>query len=77
MCKEGNYGTLVYRPTSDIHALLSEEHCCEMIKLCKDETNDKYVVPVPQKESMGESCSIGHTNSLIHTQIEYMHVYYL
>ena len=66
VCKVRKYGTLVYRPTSDIHALLSEEHF-EVIKLCKDETNDKHVVPVPEKESMGESCSIDHMNSLIHT----------
>ena len=76
VCKERKNDTLqtcVLRPTSDIHALLSSE----MMKLCKDETNDKHVVPVPEKESMGESCSIGHMNSLIHTQIEYMHVCYL
>ena len=29
-----------------------------------------YVVPVPENESIDESCSIGHLNSLIHTQIE-------
>ena len=71
VCKVRKYGTLVYRPTSDIHALLSEALWkIKNMKLCKDKTNVKHVVPVPENESMGESCSIGHMNSLIHTQIE-------
>ena len=68
VCKVRKYGTLVYRPTSDIHALLSEALWkIKNSKLGRSEAKDEHVAPAPD---MTDTISIGHMNRLIHTQIE-------
>ena len=48
VCKVQKYGTLVYRPTSDIHALLSEALWkIKNSKLGRSEAKDEHVAPAP------------------------------
>ena len=71
MCKVRKYGTLVYRPNSDIHTLLAEALWkIKKLTSCRGEVNDEHIVHAPEGISMGESCSVGDVSNLIHTQIE-------
>ena len=58
----------MYRPTSDIHTLLSEALWkIKNSKVGRSEVKDEHVAPAPD---MIDTISIGHMNRLIHTQIE-------
>ena len=71
VCKVRKYGTLVYRPTSDLRTLLSEA----IWKL----TQDNQHIHVETMRSMAvagehacttDTCNIGHINKFVRAQIE-------
>ena len=68
-CKVRKYGTLVYRPTTDVYTLLSEA----LWRLSRHEANtvetgDTTVTPALHDDA----CSIIDLNRLVHSHIEYI-----
>ena len=50
VCKVRKYGTLVYRPTSDIYALLSEALWkIKTTRVCRGEAKDEHITPSPDR----------------------------
>ena len=70
VCKVRKYSTLVFRPTSDIHALLSEALWkLKPFQESRDKANSD-IAPTSGGDNEIATCSIPHINSLLHTQIQ-------
>ena len=70
VCKVRKYGTLVFRPTSDIHTLLSEALWkLKPFQESRDKANSD-IAPKTDGDNEIATCSIAHINSLLHTQIQ-------
>ena len=66
-CKVQMYGTLVYRPTSDMHTILTEALWKIRTKgVDRDEVHHEPITSLPDSENL----NICDMNSLIHAQIE-------
>ena len=67
-CKVRRYGTLVYRSSSDIHAVLSEV----LWKLHHLQTpkGDEHATCAGNSKEQTDTCSVSHVNNLVHAQIE-------
>ena len=69
VCKVRKYGTLVFRPTSDIHTLLTEA-LWKVKTLQEGKTGAKHQETPPSDIGNNSgTCTVSHINSLIHTQI--------
>ena len=68
-CKVRKHGTLVYRPTSDLHALLSDA-LWKLKQVHSESVRSEDATPASTSSSTVLNCSIGRINKLIHAQID-------